>query len=327
MVAFATPAGALNTPTRAALPARAATTRRPGMTMAARPPPRRPRAPRRRGGRLCGRSPAPSPPRRQRRRLRSRPPKRKGVAKAGIVTTTSAPGLTEVHHHMGALGRDDGRFGAAVAHHADTLAGLEARAGAAAADAPRRRWLLRRRPDGLDDLPGALPEGPTAQALVVMESWAADPATGGRSAASSAAAGRWSSAVLGCRQSLATTPVVSLSYDTVLSVARGGGVGDTPPPGAVVVCEVVNAAAGGEEVASALAAVLTSTAQAVVQNDQALQVTVLRADDGAGHAFFKTVEVYRSVAHWRDHCDGLDAAFFDARAGAAGGGGAQAGRL
>jgi len=236
-------------------------------------------------------------------------PKRKGVAKAGIVTTTTAPGLTEVHHHMGALGRDDGRFGAAVAHHADTLAGLEARPGAAAADAPRRRWLLRRRPDGLDDLPGALPEGPPAQSLVVMESWAADPATDGRSAAATAAAGRWSSAVFGCRKSLATTPVVSLSYDTVWSVARGGGVGNTLPPGAVVVCEVVNAAAGGEEVASALAGVLTSTAQAVVQNDQALQVTVLRADDGAGHAFFKTVEVYRSLAHWRDHCDGLDAAF------------------
>lgn len=320
MAAFAAPVGALSTPTRS-LPARTCPRRsRGGVTMTAQPPHRVHHVD---ASAVAGTSsPSSSSPSSSSVAVAAPPPaKHKGVCKAGIVTTTTAPGITEVHHHMGAVGAPDGRFPAAVVHHAATLHALEQRRGGAAASedalpdaatSPRRRWLLRRLPERLDDLPGALPaQAPAAQALVVMEAWAEAPGGHHPAPAAATAADRWSSAMASSRRSLATTPVVSLSYDTVYTVGRDGGVGDTLPPGAVVVCEAVNAAAAGEAVADALQAVLTATAQAVVQNDQALQVSILRADDGAGRgaAFFKTVEVYRSAAHWRDHCDGLDAAF------------------
>lgn len=323
MAAFATPAGELRTPTRV-LPARACSRRSRTVVSMEAPSPQRVHhvdatAMAAAGTGSSSSSLSSSSTSSSVAVAARAPPKRKGVCKAGIVTTTTAPGITEVHHYMGALGNPDGRFSAAVVHHAATLHALEHRcvsdgasgqdaaenAAAATVAAPRRRWLLRRLPEGLDDLPGALPaQAPAAQSLVVMEAWA-------EAAAAATAADRWSSAMASSRRSLATTPVVSLSYDTVYTVGRDGGVGDTLPPGAVVVCEAVNAAAAGEDVADALQAVLTTTAQAVVQNDQALQVSILRADDagGRGAAFFKTVEVYRSAAHWRDHCDGLDTAF------------------
>ncbi|GAB0497344.1 hypothetical protein MMPV_008676 [Pyropia vietnamensis] len=323
MAAFVTPAGALCTPTRV-LPARARSRRsRTGVAMEAPSPQRLHRVDAKAmaaaGTGSSSSSSSSSTSSSSVAVAAVPPPKRKGVCKARIVTTTTAPGIIEMHHYMGALGDPDERFPAAVAHHAATLSALEHRgvsegasgegaaenAAAATVAAPQRRWLLRRLPEGLDDLPGALPaQTPAAQSLVVMEAWAS-------AAAAAVSSERWSSAMASCRRSLGTTPVVSLSYDTVYTVGRDGGVGDTLPPGAVVVCEAVNAAAAGEDIADALQAVLTATAQAVVQNDQALQVSILRADDarGRGAAFFKTVEVYRSAAHWRDHCDGLDTAF------------------